>query len=458
MRRARVLGGSDLPPLPFESTRSAMARFGWRHGFDPTKLVKLCNTHERDSAEGLPPRLPQGYVEHYRLVRQWLKKLSAEREFMKMNTGEFARFQWIEPQFRFCPCCLEACYHSFLFQWSRMEVCPLHGCHLMKTCLHCGRPVNGTHVRASIGLVGYRCIHCMEPIAGGTPSLGLHQQLQIDSAHLAAVMGGPARQCETLFNRLTFLCSPAEVFIDQAKGSLRQWQSRAHILHAAEQAISKEPLRKGATHAMGMTFILWSVSDYEQQWQGFDKTLWANDRKRHATNLSLAYAATRRRLANWVFAGKSAEAEDRRLCATLETVGDNTCVGDWDRLELTYLIFRISIETGNLRPVSVGIPPSLRITPRALELWGCYSHISLIAYRAWLLATFAVIHAYLGMRASMTIDEALMVPGFPETLVPIFSTRKTQSLLIEGGVYFPTIIGMPLYPFKPSARTPDAIQ
>lgn len=455
MRRLSVLGGSDLPPLPFESMRSAMTRFGWRHGFNPTKLVDLCITHENDPKGRLPPNVPLGYVAHYSLLREWLKKLSAEREFMKMNTGESGTFRWIETEFRFCPCCLEACYHSFLFQWRRLDICPIHGCPLTKACLHCGRAVKDAHARANIGLTGYRCLHCKEPIAGGLPSLSLHQQLQSDAAHLASVMAEPARHCASLFDRLTFLCSPAEVFAAQAQGSLRQWKPIEHILHAAEQAVAQEPLAKGVTQALGMTFVLWWVNDSEHRSPEYERTLWEASRKRRAANLSLAYAATRRRLARWIFAGRSAEAEDRRLCALMEATGDNTTIGDWNLLELTYLIFRISIEQGDLKPIQMGVPPILRTTPRALELWGQYGHISLIAYRAWLLAAFAIIHSYLGMRKHMAIDEALMVPGFPETLVPLFSNWRTLSCHIEGGVYFPTIHGMPLNPFRPSEQTPE---
>jgi hypothetical protein len=409
--------------------------------------------HEQSQTKRLPKNLPAGYIEHYHCICAWLSEMSAERDFLKMNTGEYRSYKWRERNFRFCPICLEACYHSFLFQWPRLEVCPLHGCALVTTCLNCGRLVKDAESNASIGLIGYRCSHCDEPIAGAPPSLAMHVQLRSESEHLSAVMSVPAQRCETLYKRLAFLCSPPQVFASQVKGSLRQWDSIDHILHAAEAAVSNGALQKGVTQALGMTFLMWRVSDKKITLGEFDTNRWRNNRAQNFAQLSLMYAATRRRLGQWIFVGKSFDGEDRRLRTLLDASGDNLCIGSWDRLELTYLIFRISMEKGDLRSVSDTMLPALRSTPQNLNLWGGFnSRISLIAFRAWLLGAFAIIYAYLGLRGHMTVDEALMVPGFPESLIPSFVNWTESSSYIKGGVYFPTIDDMPLWPFKQSRQ------
>lgn len=453
MKTTRLHCSSDLPPLPYESSRSAMARLGWRHGVHLSKLVSLCSMHEQSQTKRLPKNVPVGYLEHYHCICGWLSKMSAERDFLQMNTGEYRSYKWRESNVRFCPICLEACYHSFLFQWRRLEVCPLHGCVLVTTCLNCGQVVKDVESNASIGLIGYRCSHCDEPIAGAPPSLAMHAQLRSEAEHLAAVMSVPAHRCSALYKHLTFLCSPPQMFASQVKGSLRQWGSIDHLLHAAEAAVGSGDLQKGITQALGITFLLWRVSDEKVALEEFDTHRWRESRSKNFANLTLTYAATRRRLGQWIFTGKSLEGEDRRLRALLDASGDSLCVGSWDRLELTYVIFRISMEKGDLKSVSDNILLALRSTPKNLDLWGGFNcRISLIAFRAWLLSAFAIIYAYLGLRGHMTIDEALMVPGFPEALIPNFVNWKESSSYIKGGVYFPTIEGMPLWPFKQSRQ------
>jgi hypothetical protein len=453
MKTTRFLSRSDLPPLPYESSLSAMTRLGWRHGVRLSKLVSLCSMHENKDTKRLPDKLPEGYVEHYHSIREWLSKMSAERDFLSMNTGEYGSYKWRENNFRFCPICLEACYHSFLFQWRRLEVCPLHNCVLVTTCLNCGQMVKDVGSNANIGLIGYRCAYCREPIAGAPPSLGVHMQLRSEAEHLAEVMSVPAHHCETLYKGLEFLFSPHQLFASQVKGSLTQWDSIDHILHAAEEAVATGALQKGVTQALGMSFLLWRVSNDEVNLAKLNTNLWRDSRAKNFANLSRTYAATRRRLGQWIFAGKSLEGEDRRLRALLDASGDNLCVGSWDRLELTYLIFRISMERGDLKSVTDIMLPTLRSTPKNLGLWGGFTtRISLIAFRAWLLGAFAIIYAYLGLRGHMTIDEALMVPGFPEALIPSFVNWTESSSYFRGGVYFPTIDGMPLWPFKQSRQ------
>jgi hypothetical protein len=448
MKPPKMVGGCDLPPLPYESTRSAMARLGWRHGIYVDNLVRLCNTHDCDPPGRIPDNVPAESLQLYCMIRDWLKKMTAEGEFRRMHIGGPSSFLWQACEFRFCPLCLEACYHSFLFQWRRLEICPLHGCPLATRCLHCGRTSNESYSYASIGLIGYRCVYCKEPISGGEPSLALHQQFQVDAAYVDAVMAEHAHHCEVLFSRLTFLCSPDTVFSAQAKGSLRQWTSIDHIFQAAQRAVARGPLPKGVTNELGMTFLKWWVRDSEHRWPGLERAISDRRLRSRVSSLCLVYAATRRRLARWVFSGRPAEREDRRLCALLEISGDSRCVGDWNQLELTYLIFRISMEKGDLRPVQNGGPPIVRTTLLDPQLRGQYGQISLITYRAWLLGAFAIIHAYLRIRGHMTIDEAMMVPNFPQTLVPTHTDRNPISSGVDGIVYFPHIDGMPLWPFR----------
>jgi hypothetical protein len=261
-------------------------------------------------------------------------------------------------------------------------------------------------------------------------------------------MAEHAHRCEAMFNRLKFLGSPDTVLSAQGKGSLLRWTSTDQIFQAAQRAVARGPLPKGVTNELGMTFIKWWVRDNEHRWTGWEGTISDRRLKSRVSSLCLIYAATRRRLARWVFAGKPAEREDRRLCALLEVSGDSRCVGDWNQLELTYLIFRICMEKGDLKPVQKGGPLLVRTTLLDPQLQGQYGQISLITYRAWLLAAFAIIHAYLGMRGHMTIDEAMMVPNFPQTLVPTHTDLDPISSGVDGIVYFPHIDGMPLWPFR----------
>lgn len=448
MNPAKMVGGADLPPLPYESMRSAMARLGWRHGIYADNLVSLGIAHGNDPEGQIPGDLPAGSLDLYCIIRDWLKKTTAEGEYRRMHFGDLSSFLWQTREFRFCPLCLEVCYHSFLFQWRLLEVCPLHGCPLTTSCLHCGRAVLESHSYSSIGLIGYRCILCKEPISGGEPSLAQHLQFQRDAEYVETVMAESVRHCETIFNRLKFLCSADKVLSAQAKGSLRRWTYTGQIFEAAHRGVARGPLPKGVTDVLGITFIKWRVRENEHPHLGFERSITDKRAKARVANLFLVYAATRRRLARWVFAGRPVDREDYRLCTLLDVSGDTRCVGDWDQLELTYLIFRICIERGGLRPIQNGGPTIARTTLHDPKLRGQDGQISLITYRAWLLSAFAIIHAYLGTRGHMTIDEVMMVPNFPQTLIPTHTELNPISSGVDGIVYFPHIDGMPLWPFQ----------
>lgn len=445
----KLLIGHDLPPLPYESCRSVMARFGWRNGIHTGRFVQIFAKQERDPKHRLPEGLSYHDLDHYEVVRKWLSNLNPERDFRKMHFGDVGAFKWTDRNFRFCPICLEECYHSYLYQWTRLPACPLHGCEFATACLHCGKSFTDSSLDASIGDVGYRCFYCKRPIAGGEPNLGLHLQLQSNQNNMADTMRQPAKDFEELFNRLTFLCSPAQTLVTQGNGSVRKWGRIDHILFSAERIVAGSPLLKGTTESVGMTFLQWHIK-YDELRIDQQIERWKNYHVKPSPNFMLTYAATRRQMARWLFCGKDLESEDRRLCILLDAWGHRTVVGDWNRLELTYLIFRMSVERGDLKPVCSGKPVILRSPPRSLDQWSNYGALPRIAYRAWLLCAFAVIYAYLGMRGHMTIDEVLMVPSFPESLTPTFVSSPVGANCISGGVYFPTIEGMPLRPFMPS--------
>jgi hypothetical protein len=446
MSTVSLFSGLDLPCLPYESDRSVLARFAWRHGLSWQQMKQHGGPTNWGVRYSLAGERPISW-QQLGFIRDALRKLNAREPFSRNSISNIAQAGWIEPldRFRFCPICLEECYHSYIFHWMRLHTCPIHGCALYSTCLSCGAPV-GSRCNPLIGNPAYRCVRCHGPISGAEPNLLLHRQLQENAAWLQGALEASICRFEMLSDRLDKVLVPVRLIAEQSAMSVRRWGRFDHILKAAELVVEDGPLPKGTTQRVGMTFISWRVVSELPE----GGPLVALDTRLRASREKLlpVYLATLRRIQQWLFDGGSLEAAERRMYSTFYRQEKVGYVGDWNRLELSYILFRLSMEVRDVRPCYKSVQIILRGWQRSLDQWTYHGALPRIAYRAWLLAAFAIIHAYISQHANSTIEEVLMVPGFPDSLIPTMSSSGNPTTTI-GGVYFPSLQGMPMYPFRP---------
>jgi hypothetical protein len=167
--------GLDLGPLPYESFQSSATRFAWRDGMSPDDLKSMYTSAlMRAGPEDKRFEMTDGYA--LSLLTGWPPRNGAELDlYRQKGLGGFDEWEYT---FRYCPICLEECYHSYLFQWSGLHTCPIHGCGLVTHCQACGIRVRGNLTSEIIGRLGYRCTECLEPMAGAEPNLASHLLLR----------------------------------------------------------------------------------------------------------------------------------------------------------------------------------------------------------------------------------------------------------------------------------------
>jgi len=163
--------GLDLTPLPYESFSSVLQLFAWRNALDRKTL-------RSNFREGRSRRL----LNIGRLAEETYGDIMETR----YQEEELARSDgtWQHPRFRFCPICLEACYHSWLFQCIQLAQCPIHGVALTDCCQACGARVPGRWERDVFFERPYECDFCHRPYGGAAPTLEAHLVLRANQTIL----------------------------------------------------------------------------------------------------------------------------------------------------------------------------------------------------------------------------------------------------------------------------------
>jgi hypothetical protein len=432
MNKMLITGGIDLPPLPYESSRSILARLGWRNGVKMNEILSAWR-REQNGAEVNFIR-----SELYDLTGKWLLTMNAERLFNLNIRIQADQWRWYEAKFRFCPLCLEECYHSYLFQWRRLLICPRHGCTLASQCQCCGKEVDKSSyspdARAGIGKMGYRCSSCFGPIAGAVPDLQSHLQLQTDSAYLAERMGPIEQEFYLLLERMSHVSIP---------GAYPRAQLRRHVVDATERLMRKGALPRGLTRSFGMTYVRWSSRMAEASGSA---NLVVPESPQTPAKYHAVYVATRRLLARWVFQRDCIEEEDSRVCRLFVERDEDSLVDEWPALELSYVIFCSRMESLRILPITSHRFFVLAPLPYPLQRMEEINRLPRVAYRAWLLHSFSVIYTHLSTMRGMSVCKASRMLCVPESHRPMHQIFGGEA--DSGALCFPTVVGMPTSPFK----------
>lgn len=180
--RARHWSGTDLSPLPFESTVGSLWRFGWRNVLNAMQLRNICSDASTYPTKNFfdAPR----YINSDRFFAEtkWILPSAEEAEFICENYADPCI--WVERNFRYCPLCLEHGYHSFWFQFIPLSCCPIHQVELSIRCHSCGARLSDYRLSKELFNKPYYCVKCNSPICGVPPSFSAHNEFRIRETEL----------------------------------------------------------------------------------------------------------------------------------------------------------------------------------------------------------------------------------------------------------------------------------
>ena len=442
--------GTRLRPLPHESTLSALWRFGWQNGLSGGAFFEICC-----GTRGFvhkPKSLMIGVSGAFVDRTNWSLPDQSEKECLHFAANTPGT--WIHRNLRFCPICLEAGYHSIWFQFSLLHSCPLHDCALTDQCQSCGDQTGYYGATPQFTFKPYGCLNCGEVLSGVVPGLTTHLELRSHRQQLERAFAGLLRWVQESKEKLLPL-----QYISRKKRWLAvdkaiQWCNPEALLHGA--ALELFPFSGGnAIHVdSSVSLLCWQISMQTKDLNpGYARRSW---RQRVQTPTAV-YRATIRKLQRWLFGESTAlqrelELRSRWIRAIEE---DELEITDWNLYELAYVLLRNSqsafIDFGlEVTEIALKSTPSLGFTTYE-------DRAPRIAYRAGFLAVFAG-YFYWMMRArrsgqKLKLSNVTSTP--PSDLIAIFGVPQKFPSVVHGGVFFPTVPGLPLAPLN-SIRHPSA--
>jgi hypothetical protein len=191
--RTNRVAGSALVPLPYESSMSALWRFGWRNSLKSAQLKGLCSDNLSYPAADCVRSGAWVNTEKLRAISGWTVPTAEEVRFARALRNDHGA--WINTGLRYCPLCLELGYHSFLHQLAGISSCPLHGVPLAHRCHSCGAGLPLYRHAPVLYDRPYRCV-CGQPISGVAPDLVLDDMLRAQRGALEEAFGPVMRWWE----------------------------------------------------------------------------------------------------------------------------------------------------------------------------------------------------------------------------------------------------------------------
>ncbi|MGB9989864.1 hypothetical protein [Pseudoduganella rhizocola] len=284
--RKHVWSGSDLSPLVYESLVSSVMRLAWRNALCRAQLCAGLSKYK------------VAFTVDTDLLREktgWSFKPSELDLFEVAQKLEEAR--WRESSFRYCPICLEACYHSDLYQCRALTACPLHHVPLSITCYSCGAPTAKYGWSREMINRPYECSRCAQSVAGAQPSLEGHLDLRKDEDLLRRALEPYIRwwvEGKRSRGRVHQLRA------EHCEGLQRQWCEIDDFLRAVASVGRSEPyyIRSSNYDPTSITVLRWKcrITDLRAARRDVGRRSWT-ERTRVPTSV---YRCTLRMLARWV--------------------------------------------------------------------------------------------------------------------------------------------------------------
>lgn len=431
-----ALQGTELGPLPFESMESLGARLAWRNGKPLRQLAREIQAQAgRSDWVGL---LPQNTTDPGAIgyLCGWRDASEQARRLVEMLRAE--RYEWLHGGFRFCPICLEAAYHSYLFDWDFIRSCPLHGCALTGNCQHCGTKVGWNTKESILAKAGYRCTHCDNYLSGAEPLLAEHLKFREQSDQIRSRLGPYDEFASRLIAQRGIVLNTWGTLEALRCDRLRPWCNGDQVRRIALYMRCYSSRRTAAARFRGIVSLHWNIRA-EVSSVTFPTP---RDKPNMLARLLPTYRATLRRLGRWVF---SETASEKQACARFRKKGDEL-VGAWQPKELTYMIFRHVLEGAGFDCAPAG-RETMSHFPVQLQYCVLFLRIIRLGARAYFLGLFATIHAILLRHRDWTVQSLFDGSGFPVERFVLVDGAERALKGEEGTAIFPEIEGMPLWPF-----------
>lgn len=453
MNVAAALKGTDLPPLPFESMESVGARLSWRNGKPLADMVsEMLARHGLKTWEGLVPFQPTdaGALAH---LCGWRDARERARELFNRLRAE--KYEWCYTGFRFCPICLEAGYHSYLFDWDFIQTCPMHGCVLTNRCQCCGGTVVPLTRENTLAKLGYRCARCAQFLAGAEPSLAEHIRLQEQSLYIEAAMRPYARFSQALMKQVGLVFGTWRAFEAMQCERLRPWCHADLARRTAAYIACFAGKQPRIARYRGFLCLRWRARAHWREDIFYSRY---ENEVRAIAGMQASYRATLRLLERWIFAGtlNAIDGARRRFFEA-----DHDEISKWQPLVLTYVLLRFVVEGQGFAMREALTQPVVSRFLRQMEYCVRNGHVMRLGVRAYLLGMFAVIHAIVLRHQNCCVQELFDGTGFPiECILPVYAVEQAMPAQ-EGAIILPYVEGMPLWPFvrhtKPIYTVPTPI-
>lgn len=440
--------GVRLSPLPHESTLSALWRFGWQNGLTGRSFFQTCCGTRGFTNK--PSSLMLGLSDSFVKETNWCLPCRAEVECLQLASNMVGN--WLHRKLRFCPVCLQAGYHSIWHQFILLNACPLHNCVLTEKCQSCGADTEYFGATSQLTSRPYGCLSCGTVLSGVSPSLTAHLDFRLHSKQLEDAFADFMQwviKSKQLLLPLQFI-SQRKAWV--AANKAMRWCNPEELLRGAALKLLPFPLTDVARVDPNITLLRWHMS---MQTKNLAPVYGRRSWRRRVQTPTAVYRTTIRELQRWIFGETPTYVNARELelrSRWLKAVDENRIeVMAWNPYELAYVLMRNSQESF----IDLGMELSelmLKDTP-SFGLASYEDRAPRAAYRAGFVALFAgYFHWMKRARRSgknLNVQDVISVP--PAHLIANFNVPQNESMLISGGVFFPSVPGMPAFPVQGDA-------
>lgn len=434
MTSLRGWAGTDLGPLPFESSYSILARFAWRNATRLLELMEAIGVRVRPGRSLLINNSLEG--KHLAQDFRWEIPSKMEAEIMNLF-GEISE-TFFSDTLRICPACLENSFHTFWHQFLLIETCPLHSVHLRTSCVSCGELLPAYAFSNQLFYRPYTCKKCKLPLCGSSVRLDSHLNLR-----------GCSDKIERSFTPLMSWARAAHGNIDFLKAAKKERDtfifgagSLSNVAFLGEILVSDTafPMRQIGLIRKRLVCLHWRIEMAEEPNSAEREKI----KVREQNDLIYSvYCATMRNLRRWIFKDYFDTPDYHRELSYREGL---VCIENLSDCVSAYHLTRISVE-GHL-PDALGAEETLR-RPQRQSISGSLAMLSnapRLAWHAIFLATFASHYLLVQQHRKQGWIPLSKLAAPVDTLVP--SVISPSGKIHAGRIIFPEVPNMPLGVFK----------
>lgn len=438
----RYPSGTDLFPLPHESTLSILWRFGWRNALSAPCILSYCSrrNYQSKGLSFLSPSWIDPYAFHAKTG--WTVPHPMETEFDSKYKD--ALVLWFSTKLRYCPICLEDGYHSLWHQFLLLVKCPRHGCLIQSTCQSCGKKLPEYRLTVQLFKRPYFCRHCHAPICGVEVSLERHLNLRAHQEELSAAFSHLHQWAESMRPTARFI----RALTEQNSGWKQEWSywcRPVDFLHSIGHQVVGLPDDCIVPSYPDITLISWKlVTRFNSR---SEANLGLNRTSYLIRGAEPVYRATLRILYKWIF---PALVDDQNLKIWESLPRDSSGTINIQGIPPERAAFFLLRQLMEEQLVSASAADFYNVSIRSEAFARICLHeyrTPRLAWRALFLGMFASLYQLID-RAKKTGEINIRTMQINERSLVARFYRSVGFRKLEGGVVFPKVPGLPIKPFK----------